>query len=156
VDSLFEDPNLKTIQYWRCTTRTATRVDHQFTQKLPEVHTALKGLRTIADKYNAVLIGETWTVDVAQLKQYHGAGNDGAADAHGFDADGRNQYVSRASNREVRSDRAGLERERDKNANDHAVVTESRNIGGKSLAGAFRRIHRGSQALALPFEDFFS
>jgi alpha-glucosidase len=32
-------------------------------------------LRTVADKYNAVLIGETWTDNVEQLKPYYGAGD---------------------------------------------------------------------------------
>ncbi len=30
--------------------------------KLPEIHDVLQGLRKAADKYNAVLIGETWTI----------------------------------------------------------------------------------------------
>jgi len=40
--------------------------------KLPEVHTALQDLRKIADQYDAVLIGETWTKDIAELKNYYG------------------------------------------------------------------------------------
>ena len=30
----------------------------------------------MADKYNAVLIGETWTDNVAQLKEYYGSDDD--------------------------------------------------------------------------------
>jgi alpha-glucosidase len=43
--------------------------------KLPEVHDILRGLRQVADEHNAVLIGETWTADVAELNQYYGKGN---------------------------------------------------------------------------------
>jgi alpha-glucosidase len=77
VDSLFEDPSLKDDPVLPGQNAYGDpKVEHQYTQKLPEVHDALKGLRKVADKYNAVLIGETWTVDVAQLKQYYGAGHD--------------------------------------------------------------------------------
>ena len=43
--------------------------------ELPEVHDVLRGLRKVADESNAVLIGETWTADVAGLKRYYGEGN---------------------------------------------------------------------------------
>ena len=69
VDSLFEDPNLQDDPVLPGQMPTVIRlVEHKYTQKLPEVHLALKGLRTVADQYNAVLIGETWTDNVAQLK----------------------------------------------------------------------------------------
>jgi len=35
----------------------------------------LRGLRKVADENNAVLIGETWTADVAELNRYYGEGN---------------------------------------------------------------------------------
>ena len=77
VDSLFEDPNLHDDPILPGVTAYGDpEVDHKFTQKLPEVHVALKGLRAVADKYNAVLIGETWTDNVAQLKTYYGSGHD--------------------------------------------------------------------------------
>jgi len=38
----------------------------------PELHGVLRRLRSVADEYNAVLIGETWTNDIAQLKAYYG------------------------------------------------------------------------------------
>ena len=38
----------------------------------PELHGVLQRLRKVADEYNAVLIGETWTNDIAQLKAYYG------------------------------------------------------------------------------------
>ena len=45
------------------------------TTKLPEVHDVLRGLRKVADENNAVLIGETWTADIAELNKYYGQGN---------------------------------------------------------------------------------
>jgi len=36
----------------------------------------MKGLRNAANPYNAVLIGETWTSDVAELKDYYGKKHD--------------------------------------------------------------------------------
>jgi alpha-glucosidase len=42
----------------------------------PELHGVLQRLRKVADEYNAVLIGETWTSDIDQLKQYYGQHND--------------------------------------------------------------------------------
>jgi alpha-glucosidase len=77
VDTLFEDPNL-----------TDNPIDHpgknafgdlflknQYNTKLPEVHDVLRGLRKVADEHDAVLIGETWTSDVAELDKYYGEGN---------------------------------------------------------------------------------
>jgi len=42
----------------------------------PDLHGVLQRLRKVADEYNAVLLGETWTSDIAQLRQYYGAHND--------------------------------------------------------------------------------
>jgi alpha-glucosidase len=49
--------------------------ENTYNSKLPEVHGILRGLRKIADQYNAVLIGETWTDDVAELDKYYGENN---------------------------------------------------------------------------------
>ena len=77
VDSLFEDPNLQDDPVLPGQNAYGDPlVEHKYTQKLPEVHLALKGLRTVADRYNAVLIGETWTDNVAQLKTYYGSAHD--------------------------------------------------------------------------------
>jgi len=77
VDSLFEDPALRDNPVLPGTNEFGDpKVENKYTQALPEVHTALQGLRTVANKYNAVLIGETWTDNVAQLKPYYGAAND--------------------------------------------------------------------------------
>ena len=45
-----------------------------YNDKLPEVHDVLRGLRKVADKYNAVLIGETWTANIQELNKYYGEG----------------------------------------------------------------------------------
>jgi alpha-glucosidase len=42
----------------------------------PELHGVLQRLRKVADENNAVLIGETWTSDIDQLKRYYGEHND--------------------------------------------------------------------------------
>lgn len=42
----------------------------------PELHGVLQRLRKVADEYNGVLIGETWTGDIDQLKRYYGERND--------------------------------------------------------------------------------
>lgn len=48
-------------------------VEHEIYDKnQPELHGVLKRLRKVADEYNAVLIGETWTSDIAQLRAYYG------------------------------------------------------------------------------------
>src|SRR5437879_12316821 len=40
--------------------------------KLPELHDVLRDLRKVADERGAVLIGETWTKDIDELKRYYG------------------------------------------------------------------------------------
>src|SRR5207253_2700571 len=47
-------------------------MEDKYNVKLPEVHEVLRDLRKVADQHNAVLIGETWTKDVSELKQYYG------------------------------------------------------------------------------------
>ena len=78
VDALFEDPNLRDNPILKPGKNAFGDPFEQnkYNTKLPEVHEALRGLRTIADQYNAVLIGETWTADVAELNQYYGKGNE--------------------------------------------------------------------------------
>jgi alpha-glucosidase len=77
VDTLFEDQALKDNPVLPGTDKFGRpNMEEKYNKKLPEVHTALKGLRKVADEYSAVLIGETWTSDVAQLKEYYGDHND--------------------------------------------------------------------------------
>ena len=47
-----------------------------YNDNLSENHAVLQRLRQVADQYGAVLIGETWTDNIAELKRYYG---DGAA-----------------------------------------------------------------------------
>src|ERR1700719_72802 len=77
VDTLFEDPNLQDNPIKRPGTNAFgdPYEDNKNNTKLPEVHDVLRGLRKVADEHNAVLIGETWTADVAELDQYYGPGN---------------------------------------------------------------------------------
>jgi alpha-glucosidase len=77
VSTLFEDPNLKDNKVLAGKNKQGDpNMDNENNDKLPEVHDALKGLRKAADPYGAVLIGETWTDNIAELKQYYGSNHD--------------------------------------------------------------------------------
>ena len=76
VDTLYEDPALKDNPILPgLNVKGDPNMKNEYNTKLPEVHQVLQGLRQIADEYNAVLIGETWTADVNELKRYYGAHN---------------------------------------------------------------------------------
>jgi len=77
VDTLFEDPDLKDnpIKSPGQNAFGDPIEENKYNTKLPEVHDVLRGLRKVADEHNAVLIGETWTADVAELNRYYGEGN---------------------------------------------------------------------------------
>jgi len=77
VDTLFEDPNLtdNPIQPGK-NEYGDPNMFPKYNDKLPEVHDVMKGLRNAANPYNAVLIGETWTSNVAELKDYYGKKHD--------------------------------------------------------------------------------
>ncbi len=77
VDTLFEDPNLKNNPVLPGKNAYGDpNMENKYNDKLPEVHDVLKGLRKAADPYGAVLIGETWTDNVSQLKEYYGSNHD--------------------------------------------------------------------------------
>jgi alpha-glucosidase len=77
VDTLFEDPNLTDNPIKPGTNAYGDpNMDDKYNKKLPEVHDVMRGLRKTANQYNAVLIGETWTSDVSELKDYYGAAHD--------------------------------------------------------------------------------
>ncbi|HEY0702255.1 MAG TPA: alpha-glucosidase [Candidatus Acidoferrales bacterium] len=77
VDALFEDPNLTNDPVLPGLNEYGDpNVQHKNTDNLPESHIVLKGLRNVADTYNAVLIGETWTKNVTELKAYYGDRHD--------------------------------------------------------------------------------
>jgi alpha-glucosidase len=77
VDTLFEDPKLTDNPIVRPGKNAFGDPieENKYNTKLPELHNALRGLRKVADENNAVLIGETWTADVAELDQYYGEAN---------------------------------------------------------------------------------
>jgi alpha-glucosidase len=77
VDTLFEDPALKDNPILRPEKNAFGDPIEQetYNKKLPEVHDVLRSLRKVADEYDAVLIGETWTANISELNAYYGAGN---------------------------------------------------------------------------------
>jgi alpha-glucosidase len=78
VSTLFEDPNLTDNPVLPGKDPYGEpNQERKYNDKLPEVQQALNGLRTVANEYNAVLIGETWTDNVAELKAYYGAHGEG-------------------------------------------------------------------------------
>jgi alpha-glucosidase len=73
VDTLFEDPDLRDNPILPGTNKYGDpNMEDKYNKKLPEVHRVLGDLRKVADEHGAVLIGETWTDDIAELKQYYG------------------------------------------------------------------------------------
>jgi alpha-glucosidase len=77
VDTLFEDPQLRDNPVLSGLNKYGDpKEENLYNTKLPEVHVILRDLRKVADEHNAVLIGETWTKDVSELKQYYGDHSD--------------------------------------------------------------------------------
>src|SRR5579863_9510744 len=76
VDTLFEDPNLHDNPVLPGKNALGDPIEeNKYNSKLPEVHDVLRELRKVADENNGVLIGETWTTDIAELNKYYGEGN---------------------------------------------------------------------------------
>jgi alpha-glucosidase len=76
VDTLFEDPDLKDNPILPGKDKFGMlNTEEVHNKKLPEVHDALRDLRKVADEHGAVLIGETWTKNVSELKDYYGEHN---------------------------------------------------------------------------------
>jgi len=77
VDLLFEDPNLHDNPVLPGKNELGDpNMENKYNDKLPEVHTELKKLRKVADEHDAVLIGETYTSNRDELKEYYGDHND--------------------------------------------------------------------------------
>jgi alpha-glucosidase len=77
VDLLFEDPDLRDNPVLPGKNDLGdANMQNKYNDKLPEVHTELKKLRAVADQNNAVLIGETYTSNRDELKEYYGDHND--------------------------------------------------------------------------------
>jgi alpha-glucosidase len=75
VDTLFEDPELHDNPILPGTNKQGDpNMENKNNTNLPEVHEELQKLRKVADESGAVLIGETWTSNVAELDRYYGPG----------------------------------------------------------------------------------
>jgi alpha-glucosidase len=73
VDTLFEVPDLRDNPVLPGTTKFGDpNTDDVYNKKLPEMHDVLRSLRTVANESDAVLIGETWTKNISELKEYYG------------------------------------------------------------------------------------
>lgn len=73
VDTLFEDPDLRDNPVLRGTNPLGgPRMENKYNTRFPEVHDVLRELRRVADENEAILIGETWTKNIDELKQYYG------------------------------------------------------------------------------------
>ena len=78
VDTMYEDPNLKDNPTLPDKNEYGDQEqERKYNDKLPEVLQALAGLRKVANEYDAVLIGETWTDNISELKAYYGAHHEG-------------------------------------------------------------------------------
>lgn len=77
VATLFEDPRLTDNPILPGVNATGDPNHRdEFNTMQPEIHDVLRDLRRQADAHQAVLIGETWTNDVAELQRYYGEQHD--------------------------------------------------------------------------------
>ena len=75
VDTLFEDPTLHDNPLLPGTNKQGDpNMQNTNNTNFPEVHEELQKLRKVADESGAVLIGETWTSNAAELDRYYGHG----------------------------------------------------------------------------------
>lgn len=76
VDTLFEDPDLRDNPVLPGKNKYGDpNTEEIYNKKLPGVHEVLQNLRKVADENDAVLIGETWTKNIDELKKYYGQHN---------------------------------------------------------------------------------
>ena len=76
VDTLFEDPDLRDNPVLPGKNKFGDpNTQEIYNKKLPGVHEVLQNLRKVADENDAVLIGETWTKNIEELKKYYGEHN---------------------------------------------------------------------------------
>ena len=77
VDTLFEDPGLRDNPVKPSKNEFGDpEMTNLYNDNLPENHAELRKLRKVTDANNQILIGETWTDDIAALKAYYGPHND--------------------------------------------------------------------------------
>jgi alpha-glucosidase len=73
VDTLYEDPDLRDNPILPGKNKFGDpNMEDKYNKKLPELHETLTNLRKVADEHDAVLIGETWTKNIDELKEYYG------------------------------------------------------------------------------------
>ncbi|HEV2696976.1 MAG TPA: alpha-glucosidase [Terriglobales bacterium] len=73
VDTLFEDPKLHDNPVLPGKNKYGDPNEREvYNKKLPELHGVLQRLRQVANESDAVLIGETWTKNIDELKEYYG------------------------------------------------------------------------------------
>ena len=73
VDTMYEDQELRNDPVLPEKDKFGRhKLEEKYNRRLPETHLALQRLRKVADEYNAVLIGETWTSKVSDLQAYYG------------------------------------------------------------------------------------
>jgi alpha-glucosidase len=73
VDALFEDPALRDNPTLPGKNKLGDpNMENKYNTNLPELHETLRLLRRVADESDAVLIGETWTKNIDELKEYYG------------------------------------------------------------------------------------
>ncbi len=70
VDRIYEDPDFRDEPV-KINPDGTQSLEEIYTRDLPELHNVLRHLRTIADEYGAVLVGETWTNSVEELQRYY-------------------------------------------------------------------------------------
>jgi alpha-glucosidase len=76
VDTLFEDPDLRDNPVLPGKNKFGDpNTQEIYNKKQPGVHEVLQNLRKVADENDAVLIGETWTKNIGELKKYYGEHN---------------------------------------------------------------------------------
>jgi alpha-glucosidase len=76
VDTLFEDPDLRDNPVLPGKNKFGDpNTQEIYNKKLPGVHEVLQNLRKVANENDAVLIGETWTKNIDELKKYYGEHN---------------------------------------------------------------------------------
>src|SRR5215469_7150836 len=78
IDTLFEDPQLRDnpVIDNQKNVYGDPKEENVYNLKLPEVQGVLRRLRRVADESDAVLIGETYTRNIGELKEYYGARGD--------------------------------------------------------------------------------
>jgi alpha-glucosidase len=73
VDTLFEEKDLRDNPTFPGLNKFGDpNMEDKYNKKLPEMHRTLTDLRKVADESDAVLIGETWTKSIDELKEYYG------------------------------------------------------------------------------------